>query len=77
MRNPASFCHKSKCLTKPTFSYIIMVISLREFAFTLKDATLIEELESTDNIMIPKRSFISLKHGIMTPKSVDLSLLTE
>ena len=54
-----------------------MVISLREFAFTLKDATLIEELESTDNIMIPKRSFITLKHGIMTPKSVDLSLLTE
>ena len=58
------------------FSYIIMVISLREFAFTLKDATLIEELESTDNIMIPKRSFISLKHGIMTPKSVDLFLPT-
>lgn len=29
-RNPATFCHKSKRLTKPTFSYIIMVISLRE-----------------------------------------------
>ena len=53
------------------------IVKRREFTFTLKDATLIEELESTDNIMIPKRSFISLKHGIMTPKSVDLSLLTE
>ena len=29
-----------------------MVISLREFAFTLKDATLIEELESTDKAYI-------------------------
>lgn len=53
------------------------IVKRREIAFTLKDATLIEELESTDNIMIPKRSFISLKHGIMTPKSEDLSLLTE
>ena len=48
------------------------IVKRREFVFTLKDNTLIEELESTDNIMIPKRNFISLKHGIMTPKSVDL-----
>ena len=52
------------------------IVKRREFVFTLKDNTLIEELESTDNIMIPKRSFISLKHGIMTPKSVDLFLPT-
>ena len=52
------------------------IVKRREIAFTLKDVTLIEELESTDNIMIPKRSFISLKHGIMTPKSADLYLPT-